>query len=82
MKEWPLDLFLAGTVLCFAGAMLNGYFTCSFTVVGYIMGFAFASNMPKVSIWLVWLCVFAGGAVLGIVLDVIMKLRGKKDTRK
>jgi len=78
MKEWPVDLFMAGTILCFAGALLKGYFTCAFTVLGYIMGFALASNMPKVSMWLVWLCIFAGGAVAGVIIDIFMKLRNKK----
>ncbi len=78
MKEWPRDLFAVGSILCLAGAMLKGYFTCSFAVVGYIMGFALASNMPKASMWLVWLLVFGGGAVIGIVLDIVMKLKGKR----
>ncbi len=77
MKEWPFDLFVAGIVLSLIGAVLKGYFTCCFTVVGYIMGFALGMNVLGENAWLIWLAVFAGGAVLGILLDIVTRLKGK-----
>ena len=80
MKEWPLDLFAVGSILCLAGAMIKGYFTCTFTVVGYILGFAIATNfMPKgEGVWLIWLVIFVCSAVFGIVIDIFTKIKGKK----
>lgn len=82
MKEWPLDLLVAGLILSFVGAAIKGHFTCCFTVVGYIFGFAAAMNFSTGGSadngWIIWLAVFVIGAVLGIVIDIAMKLRTKK----
>ena len=78
MKAWPVDLFVAASVLCFAGAVVKGYFTCAFTAVGYIMGFALATGIESGANWLVWLVIFVAGAVTGIVLDIFMKLKVKR----
>lgn len=82
MKEWPFDLFVVGLILCLVGALLKGYFTCCFTVVGYILGFAIGINAlegtaGEASGWLFWLVVFVGLSVVGIVIDIFMKLRTK-----
>lgn len=88
MKQWPIDLLAAGLVLSLVGALIKGYFTCCFTVVGYIFGFAAMVNFALSGVdagggasnngWIIWLAVFVIGAVLGIVIDIAMKLRTKK----
>ena len=85
MKEWPLDLWIAGTVVILASLIARKQLVPWFTAVGYLLGF-FAglifhtegsdpSGGRTDNLWQIWTVVFAVCILAGIIFEIAMKWR-------
>ena len=92
MEEWPVNLFVFGMSVIIVSAIFDSRKVMIFTSVGYIIGFAFgilfnadsfdAGGGRLNNAWIIWTVSFLILIVIGVVWEIIAKMRirhrGKK----
>ena len=92
MKEWPVDLLIAGLVVLLLSLFAKKKYVPWFTSIGYLLGFwlgvifhseGFDPGGGRTdNLWKIWIVMFAACALAGIVFEIVMKwyrLLKKKD---
>lgn len=91
MREWPLDLWIAGTVVILASLIARKQLVPWFTAVGYLLGF-FAGLIFHTegsdpgggrtdNLWQIWTVVFAVCILAGFIFEIVMKWRKQLSKR-
>ena len=85
MKEWPVDLLVAGFVVLLVSLLAKKQFIPWFTASGYLLGFiagvifhteGFDPGGGKTdNLWQIWTAVFVVCILAGIVFEIVMKWR-------
>jgi len=85
MKEWPLDLFLAGLIVLTLSLITKKRIIAWFTSIGYLVGF-FAGVLFHTegfdpgggrtdNLWQIWTVTFIVCIVAGAIAETVMKWR-------
>ena len=85
MKEWPVDLLLAGLIVHMVSLLARKQYVPWFTSVGYSLGFwlgvifhmeGFDPGGGRTdNLWQIWTMAFAVCILAGVVLEIVMKWR-------
>ena len=83
MKEWPVDLFIAGLVALLVSLFARKQYVPWFTAGGYVFGFLLGvlfhtegtdpGGGKTDNLWSIWMLVFLGCIMAGFLFEVVMK---------
>ena len=83
MKEWPVDLFIAGLVALMVSLFARKQYVPWFTAGGYVFGFLLGvlfhtegtdpGGGKTDNLWIMWTAVFLVCILAGILFEVVMK---------
>lgn len=85
MKEWPVDLLIAGLVVQLISLLARKQYASWFSAIGYFLGFWLGAIFHKEGVdpgggrtdnlWQIWTIVFLICILAGILFEVILKWR-------
>lgn len=85
MKEWPVDLFVAGLVVLFISLLGKKQIVPWFTAGGYLLGFLAGIIFHREgfdpgggrtdNLWQIWTIIFVVCILAGIVFEIVIKWR-------
>ena len=85
MKEWPVDLFVAGILALLISLFARKQYAPWFTSVGYFLGFLAGALFHREgtdpgggktdNLWIIWTFTFLGCIVAGFLLEYVLKWR-------
>ena len=83
MKEWPVDLFVAGILALLISLFARKQYAPWFTSVGYFLGFLAGALFHREgtdpgggktdNLWIIWIVVFVVCILAGILYEIWMK---------